>query len=252
VAAQLGRALQLSPAEWDAVVELVKSLPQLARLSDGDRQVVLAAIGADGARTLAGLAGDERRSAGQGLRVVAHALAAPLAADAGRIGKVWIARVLRIGICVAGLLAVVLAVALREEEEEVVTGPNLALGRPVTMSSRYAEGKVGHDPSALVDGNPTNMGFHTDRGGPQHVTIDLGAERRIRRVVVYNRTDCCAEKAVPLRIEVSEDGKKYREVAQRKENFDIWKAKLSPTDARYVKLTCLGGDYFHLAEVEVY
>ena len=128
---------------------------------------------------------------------------------------------------------------------------NLALHRPVVMSSVYA-GDVGHDPSLLVDGDTSNLGFHTDRGGHQYVTIDLGTVQSVHKVVVYNRADCCADKAVPLRIEVSKDGKAFQRVAMRKTTFDVWKATFSAVDARYVRLTSLRGDYFHLAEVQVF
>jgi hypothetical protein len=128
---------------------------------------------------------------------------------------------------------------------------NLALHRPVVMSSVY-RGDVGHDSSLLVDGDPTNLGFHTDRGGHQHVTIDLGTVQSVSKVIVYNRTDCCGGKAVPLRVEVSQDGKAYQQVAMREKNFKVWKATFSAVQARYVRLTSLRGDYFHLAEVEVY
>ena len=84
------------------------------------------------------------------------------------------------------------------------------------------------------------------------MTIDLGKVQRISRVVVYNRADCCQERAVPLKIEVSKDGGQYRQVAERKEQFEKWKADFPPTDARYVRLTHLSAMAFHLSEVEVY
>ena len=64
-----------------------------------------------------------------------------------------------------------------------------------------------------MDGDLTNLGFHTIEAPNQNVTIDLGKVRRIFRVVVYNRADCCQQRAVPLKIEVSQDNKKFRQVA---------------------------------------
>ena len=128
--------------------------------------------------------------------------------------------------------------------------PNLALHRPVTVVTPHPE--LGRDPSLLVDGDPTNLGFHTNDGPNQNVTIDLGTVQRIFRVVVYNRADCCKERAVPLKIEVSKDNKQFRQVAERKEQFEKWKADFPPTIARYVRLTDLAAVPFHLAEVEVY
>jgi hypothetical protein len=84
------------------------------------------------------------------------------------------------------------------------------------------------------------------------VTIDLGRAQRISRVVVYNRVDCCKERAVPMKIEVSKDGVQFRQVAERKEQFEKWKADFPSTDARYVRLIHLSAFAFHLSEVEVY
>ncbi len=103
-----------------------------------------------------------------------------------------------------------------------------------------------------MDGDLTNLGFHTIEAPNQNVTIDLGKVRRIFRVVVYNRADCCQQRAVPLKIEVSQDNKKFRQVALRKEQFEKWKADFPATDARYVRLTDLSVAFFHLSEVEVY
>jgi F5/8 type C domain. len=110
----------------------------------------------------------------------------------------------------------------------------------------------GRDPSLLVDGDLTNLGFHTIEAPNQNVTIDLGRVQRISRVVVYNRADCCQERAVPLKIEVSGDDGQFRQVAERKEHFEKWKADFPPTNARYVRLTDLAAAAFHLSEVEVY
>jgi hypothetical protein len=223
--------------------------PNAAELSEPDRKRLLAAVAADGTRHLATSSAADREASSKVLERVARDLGRPLRADATRVRKVLRSRWLRVGITAAALLAVPVVVWV---QQRTIVGQNLALDRPVTMSSKYALGNVGHDPSALVDGDRRNMGFHTDRGGPQHVTIDLGAIKRIRSVVVYNRTDCCSAKAVPLRIEVSKDGRRYSEVAERSRDFEVWKATFSSTPARYVRLLSSSGDYFHLAEVEVY
>ena len=228
--------------DWERV-------PVIAELPQPQRQAIMALVAADVPSDLAGLTSEGSRDAVKPLDRAASALAAPLRADAGRVVRVWLSRWLRVGVSVAAVLVVV---AVTVGRDPVVTGPNLALHQPVTMSSRYADGNVGHDPRALVDGDTQNLGFHTDRGGSQHVIIDLGNEHPIRRVVAYNRSDCCAAKAVPLAIEVSTDGAAYQEVAQRQRTFDVWTATFSPVPARYVKLVNSSGGYFHLAEVEVY
>jgi hypothetical protein len=84
------------------------------------------------------------------------------------------------------------------------------------------------------------------------VVIDLGKSKTFDKVVVYNRDDCCQERAVPLFIEVSEDGKKYHTIAERRENFDKWTARRLHTKGRFVKLRLAKTEYFHLSEVEIY
>jgi hypothetical protein len=242
-----GGVVSLRESEWDQLTRLSSVSEWLAKLSDAERTLVAAALAANGGSYLAALSIDERRTAAHLLRVVTRALVAPLAADARLVPRVWLARWLRIGLSAAAVLAVLLAGFFR-----YVVASNLALHRPVTVSSSFSEWGASFDPKAVVDGDTSNIGFHTQRGGQQYVTIDLGVAHRIRRVVAYNRTDCCGEKAIPLRIEVSENGTAYREVALRSKPFDVWKATFSPVDARYVRLTSLSGDYFHLAEVEVY
>jgi hypothetical protein len=70
---------------------------------------------------------------------------------------------------------------------------------------------------------------------------------------VNNRADCCSERAVPLRIDVSADGTAFNTVAQRNEPFNPeWSAEFSSTKVRYVRLTNLSNTSFHLNEVEVY
>ena len=84
------------------------------------------------------------------------------------------------------------------------------------------------------------------------MTIDLGNAWRIKRVDVYNRVDCCMNRAIPLRLEVSRDGKSYRTIAEQTVVFYVWKVRFDATEVRYVRLTRLGQSLFHLAEIEVY
>jgi hypothetical protein len=234
--------------DWERLAQLPRVSPLLQSLSEDQRRLVAASLGARGESHLATLSGDERRAAARLLGRVARGLAAPLAAEARRVARVLLVRWLRIGIAAVALVGLVTYGVI---SSGALGERNLALHRPVVMSSVYS-GDVGHDPSLLVDGDRTNLGFHTERGGHQHVTIDLGAVQSVSKVVVYNRTDCCGSKAVPLRVEVSEDGNAYQQVAMREKNFKVWKATFSSVQARYVRLTSLRGDYFHLAEVEVY
>lgn len=145
---------------------------------------------------------------------------------------------------------VLAGLALAWAASALLARDNLALHRAVSVSS--AEPKVRAHPRQLVDGDRKNLAFHTQKGREQRALIDLGSVRSIRQVDVYNRFDCCQARAVPLRIDVSVDGKSYVPVARRTETFTLWSAHLPPTPARYVLLTNEADNFFHLTEVEVY
>jgi hypothetical protein len=219
--------------------------PAVAKpLTDEERTLVGSVLGGDGA--LARLPREQVASVTRALTKLGRGLAAPMVAESRRTRKIWLLRGLRLG---AAALVIGLGVWPLTREAEP-TGPNLALHRPVTVVTPHPD--YGRDSGALVDGDRTNLGFHTNAAPNQNVTIDLGSALLISRVVVYNRTDCCFDRAVPLVVEVSTDGQSFQRVAERSDVFDRWVAKLGGTTARYVRLTDLKNDYFHLAEVEVY
>jgi hypothetical protein len=217
----------------------------VAELSEGERERLVAVTGADGLGYLATLSADERGVTARLLERVAGKIGAPLRAEAARVRRIHRSRWLRIGITLAALLTLLVVLVPGSPK-------NLALGQPVTTSSTYVSGDTRYDPKGLVDGDTKALGFHTNRGGSQWAKIDLGTEQKIHSVVVFNRTNCCSANAVPLRIELSTDGKNYREVAKRTTDFTVWNATFSATKARYVRLTCTSGEYFHLVEVQVY
>ena len=155
-------------------------------------------------------------------------------------------RTLRIGVA-----SVVALVALVWAAYALLTPTNLALKRPVAVSSSHPVWRV--DPSRVVDGKELALGFHTAHETNATVTVDLGKVRRIRAVELVNRPDCCHERSSPLAIQVSLDGVGYTSVAERKRAFYRWKAGLRPpVRARYVRVLHLATGYFHLAELKVF
>jgi len=76
-----------------------------------------------------------------------------------------------------------------------VSGTNVALRKPATASSRYAGTS---DPQTAVDGdaNPRSYPsiFHSNEGAGGWWMVDLGANFNVRRVVYYNRRDCCSNR----------------------------------------------------------
>jgi hypothetical protein len=215
----------------------------LGATGEEDRSFINSGLGLEGERLWAKLPKDQRARAALALRKFARRLGADIEADAKRLRRALLVRWLRI---LVAALAVGVAICLPLR----ASGRNLALHRPVTVVTPHPA--YGTDPSKLVDGDRQNLGFHSIRAPNQHVTIDLGSVQRISRVVVYNRFDCCAERAVPIRLEVSTDGRSFQLAEERHEPFDRWEVELPGTMARALRLVDLRDDFFHLSEVEVY
>jgi hypothetical protein len=216
------------------------SAQALAALLDRKLDLVVAqSLGAEGERVVARLSLTEAAQTARELRKLAVLLAAPLVEATRPVTRVLWRRRLRVAVLVV-LAAAGCWAALRR--------PNWALGRPVSVANN--DYQFVKSPGQLVDGNKANLGFHNTKS-PHVVVIDLGRERKISRVVVYNRGDCCAERALPLRIELG-DGKNFQRVAERTTAFEVWRARVPPSIARYVRLESTNSQPFHLAEVEVY
>jgi hypothetical protein len=98
----------------------------------------------------------------------------------------------------------------------------------------------------------SNFFFHTKEENEPWVRLDLGETTTVSAVSIENRQDCCAERALPLVVEVSTDGKSFREVARRSEGFQSWKAKFAPVDARFVRARVEGKSMLHLNRFRVF
>jgi hypothetical protein len=205
-------------------------------------------LGPDRDAVLATLTGEDRVSFARAVRQLVICLSQPLALEARRLGRALCARWLRIGLATL-VLAVCFGVTASWLNNKFAK-PNLALHRPVTVSSQYPT--EGTDHSLLVDGDPDNLGFHTQSGGQQWVVIDLGSVRKFNKVVVYNRPDGFQERAVPIRLEVSNDNVNFTLLRERKETFDTWTVSDLHAEGRYVRLSNTPPNFFHLAEVEIY
>ena len=131
---------------------------------------------------------------------------------------------------------------------QVAKGPNLAEGKPWRASSSYR----GFSPEAGInDGRKTRIFFHTDREENPWVEFDLETPVSIERVDIRNRHDCCRDRAFPLALEASLDGKTWYELGRRTEPFGTWTLECAPTEARYVRARALKRTFFHLETLEV-
>jgi len=238
----------LGEAGWANALKVPVVAAALAMLTGAQIATLTELLGPGRDASLAKVTLEDREAFASAVHGLAAALSEPLEFEAYRLWRALFERWLRIG-AAAVVVAVLLGVAGLWLDKKF-SKPNIALHRPVTISSQYAtEGK---DHSLLVDGNRENIGFHTESGGQQWVVIDLGSVRTFNKVVVYNRVNCCQERATPMKLEVSKDNVTFKLLRERKETFDKWTAKGLHAEGRYVRLSNTPPNYFHLAEVEIY
>jgi hypothetical protein len=234
--------------DWENALKLPVVAEAFARLTAPQRSMLTAMLGPDRDATLAKLIGEDRSSFARAVRGLVVSLSEPLAFDASRLWRALFARWSRV-ILVTLVLAAFFGVAASWLDKKFGK-PNIALHCPVTVSSQYPS--EGTDHRLLVDGDPDNMGFHTESNGQQWVVIDLGSIRKFDKVVVYNRSDGFQDRAVPLRLEVSSDNVHFTHLRERKETFDKWTARDLHAEGRYVRLLNAPPNAFHLSEVQIY
>jgi hypothetical protein len=238
----------LGEADW-AKARTVPSMESAwGKLTAEHSELLTGLLGPERDATMAKLSDEERESFAVGLHDLVMRLAEPLEFEAHRLGRALFARWSRV-LAVALVLLVAGGFGGRWLAKKLGK-PNVALHATVTVSSQFPGQGVDH--TLLVDGDPDTMGFHTMDGGQQWVVIDLGKVRKFDKIVVYNRPDGFEERAVPLKVEVSNDNQNYKQVAERKATFDKWTAKGLKAEGRYVRLKNTPPNYFHLGEVELY
>lgn len=165
-----------------------------------------------------------------------------------KLERAWFRRML-FAACGVVLLVTLVFVgrALAEARE---ARRDLAAGASFTTSSSYSEGGC---PSPHQDcAESPNYFFHTTQENDPWVVIDLGKVKQTSSVVVRNRIDCCAERAVPLVIELSADKKTWTVVGTQTTPFESFRASFARTRARYVKVHVPKPDgILHLKSVRV-
>ena len=142
---------------------------------------------------------------------------------------------------------------------EVKEGRNLSLGRPTRQSSSAYEHEAAG--SSATSGLLTGLyQFHTLYENAPWWEVDLGSECEIKRIIVYNRTDVGSERAAKLRVMTSRDGNHFDIELERQieEPFGglngeaLYVNLERPRRGRYVRLSIMGENYFHLDQVEVF
>jgi len=147
---------------------------------------------------------------------------------------------LRVGLVVATALVLVLGARV------LMLGPNLAEGRPFRLSSTFSGWAA-----CVANNGCMGLMFHTETESSPWIEFDLGAPRKVSRIEVINRGDCCADRAVPLIAQVSGDRTNWTQVARHDAPFGSWKTSFPAKVARYVRLIVPRRTVLHLQGVAI-
>ena len=193
------------------------------------------------------LPSDDQVRWGRKLRIVAEGLLYGIEVTSGRYSPPWLGRALRVGSLLLLLGGIGWgAVAVREWMVEL---DNIARGKSWTISSVYPMGC--RSPAQKCMESPSFF-FHTQEQQGPWVEFDLGTPQRFSRVKVRNREDCCSDRAVPLVLEASSDGKKWNQLARKNEVFSTWQPEFTATEARWVRLRSTKKTMLHFVSVDIY
>ncbi len=180
------------------------------------------------------------------LRELADALVERGDASARGVEAVWFARLLRIVVPVfVCLIAMGVTSALLEQAR--LNRETMIPWRTSSLVARFSceSPRQGcfHD----------HFFFHTREQRKPWIEFDLENVPSVSQLVIRNRTDCegCSARAVPLVIEVSDDRKKWKEIARRDADFQVWTAKFSTIHPRWLRLRSTRKTSLHLKQVRI-
>lgn len=243
----LARGSDVTDKSLDGLWESSKCIEGLKLPSDaGHRKELDALMRSHDFRTLAELSEAERARAAEGLRALAYSTLDLLEPADRAVRKLLFQRFVRITGLI--LMCSVLAASLIAGVQHLTRKPNLALGKPWRASSVWAEC---HPEIRSCGGLRSDIFFHTKDDESPWVEFDLGTLTSISEVYVKNRSDSVPDRAVPLVIEVSDDGKSWREVARKNDTFRTWTASFAPVMTRYVRARVDRRSWLHLDRVEI-
>jgi hypothetical protein len=147
------------------------------------------------------------------------------------------------------LLLAGLAIALVPPVRHAVFPVDLADGKRWSASSAW--------PGFATSGFMTEAThieglFHTVEEASPTVTVDLGAIKQVHAIEIENRRDNFRQRALPLAVEASADGKLWMRVGYRRVDFKDWTAKFPTMPVRYVRARVDRVTYLHLRRIRVY
>jgi hypothetical protein len=153
------------------------------------------------------------------------------------------------GLMVIVVIAVISGLAGASFVKWIREPKDLAAGKPFTTSSKLMDC---HPDNGECGGIPMKILFHTNEERNPWYQVDLGEPApTYSSLLVRNRTDAAMMRAIPLVVEVSDDGKTFREVTRRTEAFVDWEPHFAPQHARYLRVRVDRVSSLHLEAVKV-
>jgi hypothetical protein len=199
-------------------------------------------------REYAELAPAAQRTLAADLARLAKGLLEPLASIQQKLERIWVRRTVHVLGALLVLVGIGLTVRsiLAARERQADLSPRATW----TISSHYPVGGCKSPNQRCAGGE--NYFFHTSQETNPWIQFDLGKERRISSIEVENRLDCCIERANPLVFEVSQDQKKWTEVARHAEEFTSVRKRFKTVRTRYVRLRVVQpAGILHLSRVRI-
>jgi hypothetical protein len=194
------------------------------------------------------LSPDELGRSAHALSRFARALLIDLERPRVHVDRVWFQRLWRCGGLVALLLFVVFGVF--KVNSMMLDARDVARGKPWRTSSLYTATTSCPSPRQQCAESPFFF-FHTLDDDRPWLEIDLETKQRIVGAIIENREDCCADRAVPLVIQVSTDHKNWKDVARRTEIFGTWSPSFTPVTARWVRIMVMKKTSLHLHRASI-
>jgi len=233
-----------SEAVWDTLDERL-----LESAAQGERTELLRTALRSGSFVyFAELPASERVAITRELRKLAESLLFKVGERTRVVQGVLLQRAFRLSLLF--LMVLLVGAGLVWERKTREERSDLARGAPWRASSKWEDAGCS-SPDQQCDNSPA-MFFHTKEEKDPWVEFDLGALRQVATVQVDNRVDCCMDRTIPLIVEVSDNHKRWRQVARRDTEFKTWRATFSPTSARWVRLRINRESLLHLARVRIF
>jgi hypothetical protein len=136
----------------------------------------------------------------------------------------------------------------------ILSPANIALHKRTSASSNHPKSSASE--GGLTDGSKGDpYGVHTTFEDNPWVRVDLGDVYQLKKIKIFNRTDCCFDEGLPLTLEVSENEVAFAELDRRTTSFSQWSPWVfSPEGkrARYIQVRGPKGKFVALGELEVY